>query len=182
MYLGDYRDLFSCCSWRNMGTADNTWALSLITPPNMPPNQSYDGERNSLDGSSLSVSSQDSNANPKEPRKSSLVKAAEEGSREWSRLSVRLHASLCSWLSVLKRLLSPCWRARRGRTVNYFSFPCAVTALEKAGSGLVFLRLLLFLQLSDLNSGISREVHSKFSVSKLFLWLDQDGISRWNII
>ncbi|XP_032600162.2 lipoxygenase homology domain-containing protein 1 isoform X7 [Taeniopygia guttata] len=46
----------------------------------MPTKQSYDGERNSLDGSSLSVSSQESNANLKEPKKSSLVKAAEEGS------------------------------------------------------------------------------------------------------
>lgn len=135
---GNYRDFFSYCSWRHMGTADHTWALILTTLPKMPPNQSYDGERNSLDGSSLSMSSQDSNANLKEPKKSSLVKAAEEGSREWSCLSVWLHESVCSWLSELKRLCSSCWRARRGRTADYFSFPCAVTALGKAGSGLVF--------------------------------------------
>ncbi|XP_053910565.1 lipoxygenase homology domain-containing protein 1 [Cuculus canorus] len=42
--------------------------------------QSYDGERNSLDDLSLSISSQDSNADMKETKKSSLVKAAEEGS------------------------------------------------------------------------------------------------------
>ncbi|XP_074669791.1 lipoxygenase homology domain-containing protein 1 [Strix aluco] len=42
--------------------------------------KSYDGERNSLDGSSLSMSSQDSNADLKETKKSRLVKAAEEGS------------------------------------------------------------------------------------------------------
>nr|XP_009664467.1 PREDICTED: lipoxygenase homology domain-containing protein 1 [Struthio camelus australis] len=42
--------------------------------------QSYDGERNSLDGSSLSLSSQDSSTNLKEMKKCSLVKMAEEGS------------------------------------------------------------------------------------------------------
>ncbi|XP_068857631.1 lipoxygenase homology domain-containing protein 1 [Aphelocoma coerulescens] len=65
--------IFLCERWLSRKKEDKKIERTLYE-------QSYDGERNSLDGSSLSMSSQDSNANPKEPRKSSLVKAAEEGS------------------------------------------------------------------------------------------------------
>ncbi|RLV99983.1 hypothetical protein DV515_00009258, partial [Chloebia gouldiae] len=65
--------VFLCERWLSKKKEDKKIERTLYE-------QSYDGERNSLDGSSLSVSSQDSNANLKEPKKSSLVKAAEEGS------------------------------------------------------------------------------------------------------
>ncbi|XP_037981638.1 lipoxygenase homology domain-containing protein 1 isoform X2 [Motacilla alba alba] len=65
--------VFLCERWLSKKKEDKKIERTLYE-------QSYDGERNSLDGSSLSGSSQDSNANPKEPKKSSLVKAAEEGS------------------------------------------------------------------------------------------------------
>ncbi|XP_062369972.1 lipoxygenase homology domain-containing protein 1 [Cinclus cinclus] len=65
--------VFLCERWLSKKKEDKKIERTLYE-------QSYNGERNSLDGSSLSVSSQDSNANLKEPKKSSLVKAAEEGS------------------------------------------------------------------------------------------------------
>ncbi|XP_030114351.4 lipoxygenase homology domain-containing protein 1 isoform X9 [Taeniopygia guttata] len=65
--------IFLCERWLSKKKEDKKIERTLYE-------QSYDGERNSLDGSSLSVSSQESNANLKEPKKSSLVKAAEEGS------------------------------------------------------------------------------------------------------
>ncbi|XP_059690106.1 lipoxygenase homology domain-containing protein 1 [Gavia stellata] len=65
--------VFLCERWLSKKKEDKKIERTLYE-------QSYDGERNSLDGSSLSVSSQDSNANLKETKKSSLVKAAEEGS------------------------------------------------------------------------------------------------------
>ncbi|XP_063036774.1 lipoxygenase homology domain-containing protein 1 [Melospiza melodia melodia] len=65
--------VFLCERWLSKKKEDKKIERTLYE-------QSYNGERNSLDGASLSVSSQDSNANTKEPKKSSLVKAAEEGS------------------------------------------------------------------------------------------------------
>ncbi|XP_010119318.1 PREDICTED: lipoxygenase homology domain-containing protein 1 [Chlamydotis macqueenii] len=65
--------IFLCERWLSKKKEDKKIERTLYE-------QSYDGERNSLDGSSLSLSSQDSNANLKETKKSSLVKAAEEGS------------------------------------------------------------------------------------------------------
>ncbi|KAM6328427.1 LOW QUALITY PROTEIN: lipoxygenase homology domain-containing protein 1 [Alca torda] len=65
--------IFLCERWLSKKKEDKKIERTLYE-------QSYDGERNSLDGSSLSLSSQDSNANLKEMKKSSLVKAAEEGS------------------------------------------------------------------------------------------------------
>ncbi|OPJ86950.1 lipoxygenase-like proteiny domain-containing protein 1 [Patagioenas fasciata monilis] len=65
--------IFLCERWLSKKKEDKKIERTLYE-------QSYDGERNSLDGSSLSVSSQDSNTNLKERKKSSLVKAAEEGS------------------------------------------------------------------------------------------------------
>ncbi|XP_041320063.1 lipoxygenase homology domain-containing protein 1 [Pyrgilauda ruficollis] len=65
--------VFLCERWLSKKKEDKKIERTLYE-------QSYDGERNSLDGSSLSVSSQDSSAHLKEPKKSSLVKAAEEGS------------------------------------------------------------------------------------------------------
>ncbi|RMC16365.1 hypothetical protein DUI87_06692 [Hirundo rustica rustica] len=65
--------VFLCERWLSKKKEDKKIERTLYE-------QSYEGERNSLDASSLSVSSQDSNANLKEPKKSSLVKAAEEGS------------------------------------------------------------------------------------------------------
>ncbi|XP_064294800.1 lipoxygenase homology domain-containing protein 1 [Phalacrocorax carbo] len=67
--------IFLCERWLSKKKEDKKIERTLYE-------QSYDGERNSLDGSSFSLSSQDSNANLKETKKSSLVKAAEEGSRE----------------------------------------------------------------------------------------------------
>ncbi|XP_074992847.1 lipoxygenase homology domain-containing protein 1-like [Calonectris borealis] len=64
--------VFLCERWLSKKKEDKKTERTLYE-------QSYDGERNSLDGSSLSLSSQDSNANLKEKKKSSLVKAAEEG-------------------------------------------------------------------------------------------------------
>ncbi|XP_010185879.1 PREDICTED: lipoxygenase homology domain-containing protein 1-like, partial [Mesitornis unicolor] len=64
--------VFLCERWLSKKKEDKKIERTLYE-------QSYDGERNSLDGSSLSLSSQDSNANPDEKKKSSLVKAAEEG-------------------------------------------------------------------------------------------------------
>ncbi|KAM9262068.1 lipoxygenase homology domain-containing protein 1 [Morus bassanus] len=65
--------IFLCERWLSKKKEDKKIERTLYE-------QSYDGERNSLDGSSFSLSSQDSNANLKETKKSSLVKAAEEGS------------------------------------------------------------------------------------------------------
>ncbi|XP_064032385.1 lipoxygenase homology domain-containing protein 1 [Pogoniulus pusillus] len=65
--------IFLCERWLSKKKEDKKTERTLYE-------QSYDGDRNSLDGSSLSMSSQDSNADLKETKKSSLVKAAEEGS------------------------------------------------------------------------------------------------------
>ncbi|XP_075267211.1 lipoxygenase homology domain-containing protein 1 [Opisthocomus hoazin] len=65
--------IFLCERWLSKKKEDKKIERTLYE-------QSYDGERNSLDGLSLSLSSQDSNTNLKETKKSSLVKAAEEGS------------------------------------------------------------------------------------------------------
>ncbi|XP_051659728.1 lipoxygenase homology domain-containing protein 1 [Manacus candei] len=65
--------VFLCERWLSKKKEDKKIERTLYE-------QSYEGDRNSLDGSCLSVSSQDSNANLKETKKSSLVKAAEEGS------------------------------------------------------------------------------------------------------
>ncbi|XP_010011629.1 PREDICTED: lipoxygenase homology domain-containing protein 1, partial [Nestor notabilis] len=65
--------MFLCERWLSKKKEDKKIERTLYE-------QSYDGERNSLNGSSLSLSSQDSSGNPKETKKSSLVKAAEEGS------------------------------------------------------------------------------------------------------
>ncbi|KAK2516978.1 Loxhd1 [Columba guinea] len=65
--------IFLCERWLSKKKEDKKIERTLYE-------QSYDGEQNSLDGSSLSVSSQDSNTNLQETKKSSLVKAAEEGS------------------------------------------------------------------------------------------------------
>ncbi|XP_063279308.1 lipoxygenase homology domain-containing protein 1 isoform X3 [Prinia subflava] len=65
--------VFLCERWLSKKKEDKKIERTLYE-------QSYSGERNSLDDSSLSISSQDSNANLNEPKKSSLVKAAEEGS------------------------------------------------------------------------------------------------------
>ncbi|XP_050769305.1 lipoxygenase homology domain-containing protein 1 [Gymnogyps californianus] len=65
--------IFLCERWLSKKKEDKKIERTLYE-------QSYDGERNSLEDSSLSLSSQDSNANLKETKKSSLVKAAEEGS------------------------------------------------------------------------------------------------------
>ncbi|XP_009078006.1 PREDICTED: lipoxygenase homology domain-containing protein 1-like, partial [Acanthisitta chloris] len=65
--------VFLCERWLSKKKEDKKIERTLYE-------QSYDGERNSLDDCSLSTSSQDSNENPNEPRKSRLVKAAEEGS------------------------------------------------------------------------------------------------------
>ncbi|GAB0202568.1 lipoxygenasey domain-containing protein 1 [Grus japonensis] len=64
--------VFLCERWLSKKKEDKKIERTLYE-------QSYDGERNSLDDLSLSLSSQDSNANLKEMKKSSLVKAAEEG-------------------------------------------------------------------------------------------------------
>ncbi|XP_038026963.1 lipoxygenase homology domain-containing protein 1 isoform X1 [Anas platyrhynchos] len=64
--------VFLCERWLSKKKEDKKIERTLYE-------QSYDGERNSLSGSSLSLSSQDSNADLKEKRKSRLVKAAEEG-------------------------------------------------------------------------------------------------------
>ncbi|XP_075595826.1 LOW QUALITY PROTEIN: lipoxygenase homology domain-containing protein 1 [Balearica regulorum gibbericeps] len=64
--------IFLCERWLSRKKEDKKIERTLYE-------QSYDGERNSLDDLSLSLSSQDSNANLKEMKKSSLVKAAEEG-------------------------------------------------------------------------------------------------------
>ncbi|XP_069736464.1 lipoxygenase homology domain-containing protein 1 [Phaenicophaeus curvirostris] len=65
--------VFLCERWLSKKKEDKKIERTLYE-------QSYDGERNSLDDLSLSMSSQDSNADVKETKKSSLVKAAEEGS------------------------------------------------------------------------------------------------------
>ncbi|KAM8985342.1 lipoxygenase homology domain-containing protein 1 isoform 2-T2 [Ara ararauna] len=65
--------IFLCERWLSKKKEDKKIERTLYE-------QSYDGERNSLDGLSLSLSSQDSSGNLKETKKSSLVKAAEEGS------------------------------------------------------------------------------------------------------
>ncbi|XP_066195695.1 lipoxygenase homology domain-containing protein 1 [Sylvia atricapilla] len=65
--------VFLCERWLSRKKEDKKIERTLYE-------QSYHGERNGVDASSLSMSSQDSNANPKEPKKSSLVKAVEEGS------------------------------------------------------------------------------------------------------
>ncbi|XP_050185812.1 lipoxygenase homology domain-containing protein 1 [Myiozetetes cayanensis] len=65
--------VFLCERWLSKKKEDKKIERTLYE-------QSYEGERNSLGGSCLSVSSQDSNANLKETKKSRLVKAAEEGS------------------------------------------------------------------------------------------------------
>ncbi|XP_054033763.1 lipoxygenase homology domain-containing protein 1 [Dryobates pubescens] len=65
--------IFLCERWLSKKKEDKRIERTLYE-------QSYDGDRNSLDGSSLSMSSQDSNTDLKEMKKSSLVKAAEEGS------------------------------------------------------------------------------------------------------
>ncbi|XP_065519706.1 lipoxygenase homology domain-containing protein 1 isoform X2 [Lathamus discolor] len=65
--------IFLCERWLSKKKEDKKIERTLYE-------QNYDGERNSLDGLSLSLSSQDSSGNLKETKKSSLVKAAEEGS------------------------------------------------------------------------------------------------------
>ncbi|KAM6289832.1 lipoxygenase homology domain-containing protein 1 [Aegotheles albertisi] len=65
--------IFMCERWFSKKKEDKKIERTLYE-------QSYDGERNSLDELSLSQSSQDSNENLKERKKSRLVKAAEEGS------------------------------------------------------------------------------------------------------
>ncbi|KAM6301572.1 lipoxygenase homology domain-containing protein 1 [Podargus strigoides] len=65
--------IFLCERWLSKKKEDKKIQRTLYE-------QSYDRDQNSLDGSSLSLSSQDSNANLKEMKKSRLVKAAEEGS------------------------------------------------------------------------------------------------------
>ncbi|XP_068279481.1 lipoxygenase homology domain-containing protein 1 [Nyctibius grandis] len=65
--------VFLCERWLSKKKEDKKIERTLYE-------QSYDSEQNSLDGSSRSLSSQDSNANLKETKKSRLVKAAEEGS------------------------------------------------------------------------------------------------------
>ncbi|XP_030824848.1 LOW QUALITY PROTEIN: lipoxygenase homology domain-containing protein 1 [Camarhynchus parvulus] len=64
--------IFLCERWLSKKKEDKKIERTLYE-------QSYNGERNSLDECSLSVSSQDNNDDLKEPKKSSLVKAAEEG-------------------------------------------------------------------------------------------------------
>lgn len=51
---------------------------------------------------------------------------------------VRLHACMCSWLSMLENLHLCCWRARRGRTADSFSLSCVVTTLERPNECLCF--------------------------------------------
>ncbi|XP_054253211.1 lipoxygenase homology domain-containing protein 1 [Indicator indicator] len=65
--------IFLCERWLSKKKEDKKIERTLYE-------QSYDGDRNSLEGSSLSMSSQDSNTDLKEMKKSRLVKAAEEGS------------------------------------------------------------------------------------------------------
>lgn len=200
-YLGSYRHFLSHYSWRHMGSAGNTSAqphyppvspswnlfshsflkvLYLFYSPH-PPKRAPQPELRwwaEQPGWCLSQCIQPGQQCQPEGAQKIQLGQGSRGRLMW----VVMPECLVACTHVLLAFSSSFWRPRRGRTTNYSSFPCAVTALGKAGSELLFSFLLLFLQLSDLSSGISNEVHSKFSVSKLFLCLKPGGISRWNII